>query len=59
MWRIGRDGAQIGGLGEMGLGNEGERKKMRKKKEERREVGEREKKKEKIKYFFNERRERV
>ena len=45
-WRTGRDGAQIGtnieegrdgGLGEMGLGDKGERRKMRRKKEERRE----------------------
>ena len=40
-----------GGLGEMGLSDKGERKKMRMKKEERKEVGDREKEK-KYKIFF-------
>ena len=57
--RTGWDGAQIGGkpitrdrgLDEMGLGDEGEWKKMRRKKEEIREAGEREKER-KDKIFF-------
>ena len=49
--RHGEMGRRRGGLGEMGLDDKGERKKMRMKKEERGEVGEREKEK-KYKIFF-------